>query len=395
MSELFHDDRCYAASPDNIDAPSISPSDLLPGDVLLFRGTHPVSNGIRFWDDCNFDHGALVVGRPSDAIVSRFDASLHDGPWIRDISYAGVRTYPLAVYDDQVTHILVRRHRIPGWREPVLAHAEVVRESTAGYSVHHGINLIIASLTRTATRLRENAERWDSAHGDQDLPMEQLVGSQPRAFAANMHRLFEAAANQVPEEDKQFRICVQYVHDSFDVMSAPQDPADREGGKGSDYYGLVLETRPHDGLLAWAASARTFVEYLEMGAAPGVADEDPFDPQEELRSLATSFGLSVSVLPFRDAETVTDDDLRRILVQSARSTLGLLGWRPGKDTPPFPPAPEAVPAMAAYLLDQLFKQRHLISQFDIASTKSLYDAGLLDVSAVDWRPKTKIAPHGT
>lgn len=387
MTELFHDDRCYAALPDNIDAPTMAASDLLPGDVLLFRGVQPMSNGIRFWDDCSFDHGALVISKPPAEVLERFDESDHQGPWIRDISFAGVRTYPLVAYDEPVSHILVRRHRVAGWREPVTEYSEMVREDTAGYNFHHGLTLILASLSRTASRLRENADRWDQSASSKDVPLEQRVGAIPRAYVANLHMLFAAASTRVTEPEKKFRICVQYVRDSFDVLSEPS------GGEDAGYFGLVLEERPNDGLLAWAASGRTFVEYLQLGTFPRVADGAGFDPEAELRSLAHSIGLSVSALPYRDPEAVTDDDLRRSLVQSARSTLRLLGWREDENSPPFPPTQEAVPAMAAYLLDELMRHRFLISQFDIASTKSLYDAGMIDVEAVRWRRLPKPYVH--
>jgi hypothetical protein len=386
MTELFHEDRTYAAPPDAISSVRLEPDELLPGDVLLFRGTHLISNGIRFWDDCCFDHGALVVERPTGELLLRYDESLHNDPWVRDISYFGVRTYPLSIYEDVPTHVLVRRHRIAGWREPVVAFAEEVKQDTAGYNFQHSLTLIVASLTRTATRLRENADNWDARFGDENLPLEKFVGSQPRYFAANMHRLFEAAAARIPESDQHVRICVEYVRDCFDVLS------DQGGGADSQYYGLVLEDRPHDGLLAWAASGQTFVTYLHDGAAPGVADEVSFDPEQELRAMAIALGLSVSVLAYRDPEEITDEDVRRSVIQSAHTTLRFLGWRPGRDTPAFPPAAEAVPAMAAYLLDQLLRRRHLISQFDIASTKTLYDAGLLNVAAVNWQPNTKLPP---
>ncbi len=386
MTNRFYDDRCYAAAPDEIDAPRLSPGDLLPGDVLLFRGTHPVSNGIRFWDDCNFDHCAMIVETPTDqAILSRFPESTRSSPWIRDISYEGTRLYPLATYEDLPTYVLVRRHRLSGWREHVLRQEQHLADTTSGYGFNHLITLVIASLTRTAARLRENSERWDGSEVS-SLPLERRVGADARMFAANVHALFDFIMSNQEKASKQAkapgveRICAEYVHDSFDVAS------DDHLGEGSLYYGLVLEPRPNDGLLAWAASGRTFLEFLSEGSLPSVPDSEPFKPTEELNRLERDLGISVSVLPYRDPQAVTDEDLRRAVVNSAYTVLKTLGWRPDKSAPTFPPAPEAIPAMALFLLDQLLKRRHLISQFDIASTKSLFDAGLLRTDEVDWQP---------
>jgi hypothetical protein len=381
--DTFIADRRWATPLQSLKGPWLEPHELKPGDAVCFSGQAPVSTSIRFFDDCRYDHVALIAEPDPDATLNPD----YCGVWVIDIGFYGVRHYPIEEYDDLPDAVIVRRHRNPTWQGPVLERAHELVHQTSSYNWERVLLLIVVSLTRFAPQLKHNAEQWaGKSEADQNETTQEFrnrMGRDPKRFVANLAMLLTVVEQNLAVRGEK-RICVDFVHDSFDVS--------RTGtfDENDDYYGLVIRRRGEpDGLLAWAASADDFLDYLAMGSSPEVADENSIDPDAAVRALYSSAELLPSQVPFLPNKEIEDDELRRVIVVTARTALRLLGWKPQESTP-IPPAESGSRAIASYLLDQLLKHRFLLTPFDLAATKSLYDAGHLDVSKIGWTYRVKL-----
>ncbi|MGD9751356.1 MAG: hypothetical protein AB7W59_10210 [Acidimicrobiia bacterium] len=330
------------------DVRMISAVELREGDVLLFRGRHPLSQLIQFVDGSWFDHVALV-DHPSGP----------DGPQIVEIGLTGASRGPLVAYLDQLDQIRVRRHRVPGVGAQVRDQALVLHDQTSGYAFDRFVTLAIASVARFSPRLAELDPGFvrDALNELQKVALNIIVKQAPATV------------------ERPHRMCVDLVREAFDSLAVlpDVDPDARP------FLGLALPDRPLAGsLLEWASSAMELGEYLEqvLDAAPRLAG--PMPTEEELRLLFAAacgeYGISARI--GRDA---TDEDLAATSAVFVRRLAQLLGWsdlwRPSGD----------LPRSAWLVFGRLLSNRVLVSQSDLASTRTLRDVGDLNLSQLDWR----------
>ncbi len=326
----------------------ISPEELREGDVLLFRGRHPLSQLIQLVDGSQFDHVALVDS-PSGA----------DGPSIVEIGLLGASSGPLVAYSDQLDQIRVRRHRVPGVGEQVRDRAAALAGQTSGYAFDRFVTLAIASVGRFSPRLAElDLEFVRAALDELQKVALHIIGKQVPASAERPHRM-----------------CVDLVREAFDSLAVLPD-ADPDA---QPFLGLALPDRQLAGsLLEWAASAVELGEYLEhlLDVAPQLAG--PMPTADEIRLLFAAacgeYGISARI-----GRDTTDEDLAATSTVFVRRLADLLGWsdlwRPSGD----------LPRSAWLIFGRLLSERVLVSQSDLASTRTLRDVGDLDLSQLGWR----------
>ncbi len=354
--------RGFTASIRDLPGPAIDAADLEPGDVLLFCGSDRVSGGVRFFDDCLFDHLALVIEKESES---------GNGPLIADVVFQTQAIRPLSEYERKPLGILVRRHRVKGWREPVVAKAEKLMSELVGYDHQELLLMVCISLTRFSPRLKQL--------GDSEIrPVAEAA-----AFVYGLHNLLNTIAGdlETPVTGTK-KICVTFVAESFEVGT-------HEPIKDDDqYFGLSIPDRPMGGLLQWVASGKTFVEYLKAGFDPETEPDDDFDTRLVMLDLYGRYGFGASDMPMGPSDELTankEQDIRFAVVTAAESVLKLLGWRPDQGYQE--PEPQFLEASALYMLDQLLKRRTILTQHDITLTKSLVDAGHVDLSTVSWQTR--------
>jgi hypothetical protein len=335
---------------------------LEPGDVLLFCGSDLVSGGVRFFDDCLFDHVALVVQKEDEPGL---------GPLIADVVFKTQAIRNLSDYERKPLAILVRRHRMPGASAPVTAKAQTLMSELVDYDHEELLLMVCVSLTRFSPRLKQLG-------ADERRPVAEAA-----AFVYGIHNLLTTVASKIanPIEGEK-RICVTFVAESFAV--GDHEPILNE----DQYYGLHIPDRPMGGLLQWVASGKTFVEYLQAGFDPETEPDEDFNPRAVLLNLYGRYGFGASDLPMGPSDQLTankENDLRFAVVTAAENVLKLLGWRP--DEKYQEPEPQFLEASALYMLDQLLKRRSILTQQDITLTKSLVDIGQVDLSSVLWKTR--------
>lgn len=362
MSNPDSINRGFTADIRALPGPKLPASALMPGDVLLFCGSDLVSGGVRFFDDCMFDHVALVV---------RGEEESGQGPWIADVVFQTQEIRTLSGYEREPLAVLVRRHRIEGASGPVSAKAQTLMSELVDYDFEELLLMVCVSLTRFSPRLKQlgDSERRPVA----DAAM----------FVYGIHNLLTSVALRIENPIVgEKRICVAFVAESFDV-------GDHEPILDTDqYYGLQIPDRPMGGLLAWVASGKKFAEYLSAGIDPETEPDEEFDPRGMLLDMYRRYGFGGSDLPMGPSDELTENkeqDLRFAVVSAAESVLKLLGWRP--DANYREPTPQFLEASALYMLDQLLKRRSILTQHDITLTKSLVDIGQVDLTTVSWRPR--------
>lgn len=174
-------DRSYGVPVSEIPGPILGPEHLLAGDVLCFSGQARISNSIRFFDDCRFDHVAIVES--VDVLNETVRVTL------MDVGFRGPKRFVLEDYDDRPDIVLIRRHRIPGWQGPVIERGIDLISETAEYGWDRVLTSILISLTRFSSQLALNAERWTAAATPDEATQKEfdaVVGHDARRFVANL-----------------------------------------------------------------------------------------------------------------------------------------------------------------------------------------------------------------
>jgi hypothetical protein len=356
-------DRSSSASIDDMVSASgelISHEALEPGDVLLFSSENDESFAIQFFDDCIFDHVALVVSPPEDDSSGK-------GPWICDVGITKQRIIPLRSYAMVPKAVLVRRHRIPSWRMAVNNKTHELIVDVEAYDFDRLLLVMFTSLVRFSPQLKQLGERPRRP-------------ADPARFVGGIHFLMALIGQNNPQVPRKRRhICVTLLAESFDV--GDHEPMI----EGDSYYGLHVPERPTGGLLEWVASGEPFLNYLANGESPYSGARIGFDPNALLHKLYSAYGFPSTRLfmrPGEDFDQQREEDLKRAVVNATDALLRLLGWNPnGKRVDV---SPKALQATAMWMLDELLKHRHVLTQSDIMDSKSLYDVGFLDVGKVDW-----------
>jgi hypothetical protein len=281
------------------------------------------------------------------------------------MGYKKPQRFPIEQYRDVPEGILVRRHRSSNWREAVLRRADELAKETDAYAWDRVLQIIVSSLGRFAPQLKAISELRDGPDS---------FGSNVKRFVANLHVLF-GVIHQAEQTTGTKRICVDFVHDAFDVTVR------NEWDANDEYLGLVVPRRGDSrGLLSWAASTIDFVDFLGTGADTAAQPVDE-NLDDLIRELYSSTDVEISRMPFPPGRDVSDEELRRLVIGSADLVLRSLGWGAPLPVMPHQHAPKV---LAAYLLDELLTHRFILSQSDIATTLSLYDAGMLDTSGIGW-----------
>lgn len=362
-------DRSLTASLDDLKGHDVSPDDLEPGDVLAFRGSDDLSRVVQIFDDCFFDHVSLVVPAPP----GRDD---DEGPWITDVGPRSQKIRRLVDYGDPAEAVLVRRHRNPNWRCPVTERALQLMQGIDGYDFDRLLLVILISLTKFTPRLTQLDRDGD--------------GRVVARFLATVQGILNLVHDRLDlPMSGNARLCVTHLAESFDVGDhAPLKPTDA-------YYGLAIPNVASTGLLAWVASGEEFLALLDRNRPRSEHDPFDFDPDDALVRLYAGYGFSLSSRgPVSRSDTTAEIEpkLRMATLQAADLALRLLGWRPTGSY--VAPSPRSLQACAAYLLDQLLKQRFVVCQSDIVQSRSLFDVGLLRLEAVPWtRRRPLVAAH--
>ena len=352
--------------------PLLRLDELEAGDVLLFRGSYPVSQCIRLVDDGDYDHSAIVAG---------VHAATRE-PLMLDVGFFHNIPYALGDYDDPPDAALVRRHRIPGWRGPVVVRAHELHAETVEYSWVRFLLIVIINLTRFSEKLAA------------------LELNDARFFSQQVFRLFHRLNRTLDAEPAIRRTCADFVREAFDVEAEGSDP-DRP------YFGLTLIDEPLGGLAFWAQSGKSVADFVIEHDPRRTADSEPTSSSGSpsfdevfflIRDLWESFNASFAAPP-DDGEDFDgskgDARLRAEAVRALRELLerlGITALTVDIDAEQIEVEPPRNPAemgelrqTAAFLLDHLLRNRVIVTPRDMRLTRSLYDAGQLDVSSVNWR----------
>lgn len=335
--------------------PTLQPEHLVPGDVMLFRGSDATSIGIQFVDGSPYDHSAIIAPSPDG------DPRLH----MFDVGFIGANTRPVAEYPrvdapDLPSVILVRRHRVPNGNDVVVRRAREIVADTVGYDFERLLVMVLTGLTRFSPGL------W--GFGDPTKAEEDRAA----VFIFNLHQLFRRKARDL---NGALRVCSDLVKESFDVFAA-------DAGSNDPYYGLVFPHEPLDGLLNWAASFDTLRDWTNLAATqrPSLNPDPSVEPARLMYDLYTQFGLAMSDMRSAD-QGVSTDELRASVRTAADLVLSFLGVRSDKlsigDAPP-----EASRAAALYLFDQFLRRGASISPRNIYSCPSLFDLGYVDMDTL-------------
>lgn len=333
--------------------PTLHPSELRPGDLMLFRGDDPASRGIQLIDDGRYDHTAIVA------------PPLDERLWMYDVGFVGSRHRPVVEYPrvDNVLipeEILVLRHRIHGWRQPVVRAAGDLVDQIATYDFERLLFLVLVSLTRFSSKLAANA--------DPSVPLE----SQAAQFADGVFSMFRRVVADAQPPAKVKRICGEFVRDVFDVFD--DDGIDDPAGR---YFGLVLPDEPIDGLLQWAAGHRNFSDWLELGVRTRIGASPDHDPAAVLRDLRDAYQLTSAKI---ERASLDVPEFRDRIVTTAELVVRMLGVLPANAMAR--PAPAAVEASAWYMLDQILRRGQLVTPRNILNSGSLAEVGFVDIVAL-------------
>jgi hypothetical protein len=264
----------------------MNPSDVLVGDVLMFRGCSDTAEAIRIVDGGRYDHAALVVGLDPEIMMV-------------EVNFMHGERKPLREYGEAVEEVAVRRHRIGGGQELVAARGIELASNTPGYAFDRLLSIALSSVTRFSNPLLavdvETARRF---HG-QVLVLAKFVTANP------------PAQNQ--------RSCIELVNEAHDV------PAIVDDHSPSPYYGLVLPLTKSDGLLDWVISEASFEDFFFRGPSQGRPNSfDETVDRRRLRELTRAFWIAFgppgppgSPAPDLDFQ---DEELRDLVV---KATAGL------------------------------------------------------------------------
>lgn len=215
----------------------IKQSDLLPGDVLLYKGKSFISRAIQFFDGTDFSHAALYMG---DGIVGEAIAS-------------GLKR---RTYEEGASGIWVQAHRLKDvvpTMDPVLDVANAYLDQCNRYGYEQLLLLAFLCLTRKL-RLTPSLRR--------------LVRSVLDAAAAVLTRMVS--------QNKEPMICSEFVYRAYDeALPGPHD-----------VYSLWINRlfAPAAGLVRMAASGP------EGGLPPAPPKGQGVHPQSLLALVSSSSG---------------------------------------------------------------------------------------------------------
>ncbi len=279
-------------------------ADVRVGDLLCFRGRHPVSAGIREIDGCMFDHPAVVV---------RVDGT---GIWFAEQNFDGFRIARLEDYDDAPELVLVRRPRTPGAEDFIVDAVKTFGASLPMYAADRLVDIVLVSLVRCVPLF----ESYDA--------------ERKRRFASRMDQLFRLGAATVGRSNTA--VCVDLMLAAFD---------NQEPGPDGSSWSIVMPTRRIGTLTEWRDALVRFVDLLASNSAPG------FDPVGWMRKIVHPGGLD-------------QPDLHAVSESHEGGAI---------------PLPPALPVLVEqYFLDKLLRQRHVPTPYDIVTSPSFADVGLLD-----------------
>lgn len=346
----------------------LSPDDLIEGDIMLFHGADGSSRGIQMIDASRYDHAAIVASPPAG----------DPRTFMYDIGFSGAKHRAIVDYPNPSnrhlpTEILVLRHRIEGWREPMLERAAGIVTDTS-YDMDRLVFLVLAALTRFSPGLAA----WAN-------PNEEIENNIAAEFVVGLADIFKRIDLTGPTA-QQTMVCSDLITHSLDMFSgALEDPK-------SSYYGVTIPFEPIDGLAQWAASFDTFAEWLDRGqrtrrAAPASDEDHPGSLLQELRS---EYGLTS--MNRRDADPLDNPGASETFLRDEVNTmtgrllnhLGLLSKEELTEM-----SRGSKEAASWYLLDSLLRRGPMITPRNLEQSGSLYRAGFVDCIALARQPTTR------
>jgi hypothetical protein len=325
----------------------ISVTSLRVGDVLCVRSSGPLAELCCLIDGADQDHTMIVTGFDTDGV-----------PIVIDVAFRGFRQIRLTDYENEPGDIMVRRHRVEGAGDFIVANALAYGAQHPTFALDRLGQIIVLSLARLMPKLSEFPP--DSA----------------ARFLDRMHALFAASQHTAGRTDTA--VCADIVFAGHDTLCVPSDLT-------SPYLGLVLPQRSVGGLWAWAQSAQSFGDFLIAGSQnESTRQHGPHPPTREASensliklewALYRDAGLS---MPRNDECLDTEVSLRRRMLTSTEILARLLGITDAVVAP--------VPAnvLAMYVLNALLDQRVIISARDIVETRSLRTIGYLTLDELRW-----------
>ncbi len=219
----------------------IDTSHIQQGDLLLFRGSDPMSRAIRQLDRGVYDHCALVIDNSGDQ------------PVLVDQNFRGFSQWKLGRYEAKPESVLIRRHRIGGHGDLFVQRALEYGRLYPNYAFGRLANIMLVSLVRS-------------------LPaIEEFAPDSKRRFAQRMGMIFTMALSQIDKVDTG--VCVSlplYVYDAI-PEPGPNTPA-----KVGPYCGLHLEPHNLGGFSQWFPAVQRFCE-LMIDNAPEDGSPHPLD----------------------------------------------------------------------------------------------------------------------
>jgi hypothetical protein len=322
-------------------------------------------------DTGDFDHVTLAAP-PKDPHDTRL--------WMYDVGFVGLIHRPVVEYPrphaPQIPELVaVMRHRIEGWRSPVLANASAIATHPAAYDFERLLQLIFSMLTRFSSRLPDT----DFGLLEDGAPME----TKAAIFARGITDMFLRVENSLRDGGEK-KICSEFVAEAFATFANTDldDSANR-------YFGLCFPHEPINGLLSWLASHETFTDWISFGRErePQANSEPADDPIALLAEIRAHYDLNTQAVP-RIQQDLDYGDLSktelktqqgekeralRVSVEGAAVlVLDLLGRSQIN-------ADVAKEASALYVLDQFLRRGPIISPRSVRFSPSLYVAGYLDI----------------
>jgi hypothetical protein len=324
----------------NNETRELSESDLEIGDVILFRGDSEYARAIRLVDGGRYDHVAIIV-------------SLEPEVEMVEVNFAKGTRKKLRYYGEPILELGVRRHRTAGGGTLVAARAIELAAVTPAYAFDRLLSIALTSVTRFA---------------------HSLIALEPEE-AKEFHNLLLILLEMVSAEqifDDQ-ATCIELTNEAFDVPLLIDDASP------SAYFGLVLPLRPVDGLLYWAASTRTFVDFIVNGpTSPPSFQLDEEVSVETMRDLVTSLWHKTekgrgqpNTIPIGP---VTDDAFRQTILRATSRLLQHMGLKAPEG---YEQNSEIYADFALTMLDQILRHRVIITPSDLTSTRSLYTVGVM------------------
>ena len=310
-----------SADGENDREPLLSLADLRAADILMVRGSSPLSSFLRSMDQAEYDHIAMIV----DVDVASKRVT------VADQSFLGFRHFDLGQYEERPEALLVRRHRISGGEDLIVRRMLEYGASSPVYD-RYALVTIVEDTVRHLPSL--------------------LANKKPKAAAGVISAIADLLSSATPKSAEPAGVCVHPILYAFDVAD-PQYA-------GAPYFGLSLSFDERRGLGEWMASWQEFTDR---------ANELPsFDPLRLCDSLLGS---------------LDDVDLaaaKRFAMVSALSDT----FAGRHDTRGYGMSDRVLACLALSLLDRLLRQRVVVTPDDIRRTQSLFDVGHFDTHQVEW-----------